>query len=161
MTAKLANWTAHVCREDNDAFNNILDIGKDFNEGLLHLDVEKEKLWKKYEEKKHTNSNAVPPKRYKMTMNWLRLLQVLRDEDYKELTPLAIYDHVSNRQRIYFADKHKPNPRPNTLEYILYSVPSRHAMKNADFRWLKVESNIQSTIMEEYLKKDVSRFDNH
>ena len=33
-------------------------------------------------------------------------------------------------------------------------------MRNA-FRWLEVEGNIQSTTMEEFLKKDVSRFDDH
>ena len=33
-------------------------------------------------------------------------------------------------------------------------------MRNA-FRWLEVEDNIQSTTMEEFLKKDVSRFGNH
>ena len=41
LTNKLADWTAHVCREDDDAFNNILNIGKGFDEGLLHMDDEK------------------------------------------------------------------------------------------------------------------------
>ena len=66
---KLADWTAHVCRKDNDAFNNILNIGKVFNEGYLYMDVEKEKQWKKYEEEKRTNPDAVPLRRGKMTMN--------------------------------------------------------------------------------------------
>ena len=43
-----------------------------------------------------------------MTMNWLKPLRGLRDEDYKELARLAVYDHVSNRQRVYFADVDKP-----------------------------------------------------
>ena len=82
---KLANWTVHVCREDDDAFNNILNIGKGFDEGFLHVDIEKERQWKKYEEEKRRNPNAAPPKRGEMTMNWLRRLRGLRDEDYKEL----------------------------------------------------------------------------
>ena len=28
LTDKLTDWTAHACREDDDAFNNILNIGK-------------------------------------------------------------------------------------------------------------------------------------
>ena len=43
LTNKLANWTVHVYTEDDDAFNNILNIGKGFNEGFLHVDVEKER----------------------------------------------------------------------------------------------------------------------
>ena len=58
-------------------------------------------------------------------MNWLRPLRGLCDEDYKELTRLAVYDHVFDRQRVYFADVDKPNPRPGTLEFISYSVRSR------------------------------------
>ena len=96
MIDKLVDWTAHVCREDNDAFNNILNIGKGFDDGFLHVDVEKKRQWKKYEEKKRRNPDAMPPKRGEMTMNWLRLLRGLRDEDYKELVQLAVYDHVSN-----------------------------------------------------------------
>ena len=157
---KLANWIAHVCREDDDAFNNILNIGKDFDEGFLYVDVEKERQWKKYEEEKRRNPDAVPPKRAEMTMNWLRPLQGLRHEDYKELSRLVVYDHVSNRQRVYFADVNKPNPRPSTLEFISYFVRSRQAMRNA-FCWLEVKGNIQSTTMEEFLKKDVSCFGNH
>ena len=53
----------------NDAFNNILNIGKGFDEGFLHVDAEKERQWKKYEEEKHRNLNVVPPKRGEMTMN--------------------------------------------------------------------------------------------
>ena len=112
LTDKLADWTVHAYREDDDAFNNILNIGKGFDEGFLHVDVEKERQWKKYEQEKRTNSNAVPPRRGEMTMNWLRPLRGLRDEDYKELTRLAVYDHVADRQRVYFADVDKPNPRP-------------------------------------------------
>ena len=69
MIYKLVDWTAYVCREDDDEFNNILDIGKGFDEGFLYVDVEKERQWKKYEEEKSTNPDAVPPKRGKMTMN--------------------------------------------------------------------------------------------
>ena len=94
LTDKLADWTAHVCRKDDDVFNNILNIGKDFNEGFLHVDVEKERQRKKYEQEKRTNPDAVPPKRGEMTMNWLRPLRGLRDEDYKELVRLAMYDYV-------------------------------------------------------------------
>ena len=47
---KLVDWTVHIYREDDDAFNNILNIGKGFDERFLHVDVEKEKQWKKYEE---------------------------------------------------------------------------------------------------------------
>ena len=121
---KFADWTIHVCREDDDAFNNILNIGKGFDEGFLHMDVEKKRQWKKYEQEKHTNPDAVPPRRGEMTMNWLRPLRGLCDEDYKELARLAVYDHVSNRQRVYFADVDKSNPRPSTLEFISYSVRS-------------------------------------
>ena len=32
------------CREDDVVFNSILNIGRDFDEGLLHLDVDKKKL---------------------------------------------------------------------------------------------------------------------
>ena len=160
LTDKLADWTAHVYREDDDAFNNILNTGKGFDEGFLHMDVEKERQWKKYEQEKRTNPDAMPPKRGEMTMNWLRLLQGLRDEDYKELARLAVYDHVSDRQRVYFANVDKPNPRPGTLEFISYSVRSRQVVRNA-FRWLEVEGFIQSTTMEEFLKKDVSCFGNH
>ena len=160
LTDKLADWTAHVCREDDDAFNNILNIRKGFDEGFLHADVEKERQWKKYEQEKLTNLDAVPPRRGEMTMNWLKPLRGLRDEDYKELSRLVVYDHVSDRQRVYFADVDKPNPRPGTLKFISYSVRSRQAVRNA-FCWLKVEGNIQSTTMEEFLKKDVSRFGNH
>ena len=121
---KLADWTAHVCREVDDAFNNILNIRKGFDEGFLYVDVEKERQWKKYEEEKRRNPDAVPPKRGEMTMNWLRPLRGLRDEDYKELARLAVYDHVSNRQRVYFADVDKPYPRPGTLElcHTLYNL---------------------------------------
>ena len=98
MTDKLANWSAHVCREDDDPFNNILNIGKDFDEGFLHVDVEKKRQWKKYEEEKRINPDA--------------------DEDYKELARLGVYDHVSNQQRVYFANVNKPNPRLGTLEFI-------------------------------------------
>ena len=122
LTDKLVDWTAHVCRKDDDAFNNILNIGKGFDEGFLHLNVEKERQWKKYEEEKRTNLDVVPPKRGEMTMNWLRPLQRLRDEDYKELARLVVYDHVSNQQRVYFANVDKPNPKPDTLEFISYSV---------------------------------------
>ena len=122
LTDKLADWTAHVCREDDNAFNNILNIGKGFDEGFLHVDVEKERQWKKYEQEKHTNSDVVPPRRGEITMNWLRPLRGLCDEDYKELARLAVYDHVSNRQRVYFADVDKPNLRTGTLEFISYFV---------------------------------------
>ena len=97
LTDKLADWIAHVYREDNDAFNNIMNIGKGFDEGFLHVDVEKKRQWKKYEEEKSTNPHAVPPRRGEMTMNWLRPLRGLCDEDYKELARLAVYDHVSDR----------------------------------------------------------------
>ena len=96
LTDILADWTAHVYREDDDAFNNILNIGKDFDEGFLHVDVEKERQWKKYEKEKYRNPDAVPLKRGKMTMNWLRPLRGLCDEDYKELARLVVYDHDSN-----------------------------------------------------------------
>ena len=131
LTDKLADWIAHVCREDDDAFNNILNIGKGFDERFLHVDVKKKRQWKKYEEEKHRNLDAVPPKRGEMTMNWLRPLQGLRDEDYKELAQLAMYDHVSNRQRVYFADVDKPNSRSGILEFISYHVRSRQVVKNA------------------------------
>ena len=71
-----------------------------------------------------------------------------------------MYDHVSNRQRIYFVDVDKPYPRSGTLEFISYSVRSRQAVRNA-FCWLEVEGNIQSRTMEEFLKKDLSCFGNH
>ena len=116
------------------------------------MDVEIERQWKKYEEEKCTNPDAVPFKRGEMTMNWLRLLRGLHDEDYKELVRLVVYDHISNRQRVYFANVNKPNPRPGTLEFISYFVRSRQAVRNA-FHWLEVEGNIQSTTMEEFLKK--------
>ena len=48
LTDRLADWTAHVCREDDDAFKQVLQIGMDFDEGLLHLDAVKETAWKKY-----------------------------------------------------------------------------------------------------------------
>ena len=54
----------------------------------------------------------------------------------------------------------KPNLRSGILEFISYSVRSRQAVRNA-FCWLEVEGNIQSTTMEEFLKKDVSHFCNH
>ena len=96
LTDKLADWIVHVYRKDDDVFNNILNIGKGFDEEFLHMDVEKERQWKKYEEEKRTNPDAVPPKRGEMTMNWLKPLRGLH-EDYKELARLAVYDHVSNR----------------------------------------------------------------
>ena len=71
-----------------------------------------------------------------------------------------MYDHVSNRQRVYFADVDKPNPKLGVLEFISYSVRSRQVVRNA-FCSLEVESNIQSTTMEESLKKDINRFGNH
>ena len=38
---KLVDWTAHVYREDANAFNNIVNIGKDFDGGFLRWMLKK------------------------------------------------------------------------------------------------------------------------
>ena len=84
LSDRLADWTAHVCREDDDAFKQVLQTGMDFDEGLLHLDAVKETAWKKYLDEKQRNSNVKPPKR-DMSMNWL-----------KPLTPYSLYWEIGS-----------------------------------------------------------------
>ena len=44
LIEKLVDWTVHVFKQDDDAFNMILDIGKGIDKGLLYLDVKKERV---------------------------------------------------------------------------------------------------------------------
>lgn len=79
-------------RVNEDVFNYIIQIGKDFDNGRIHHNAHKEKSWPKYQEISKSSSNLKVCSKIEMTLNQLWPLQGLRHEDYKEPTSLAYYD---------------------------------------------------------------------
>ena len=161
VSTKMYDWISHACREDDEAFEDVVKIGKEVDHRNLHLDSTKESAWKTYVEKRRENAKVKEPKKIPMTINWLRPLRGLNDEDYKELVHKAVYDHEGKRQRLYFSDVDKPFPKPKTLEYVSMRLRQRYAVRNA-LRWLEIEGSISSyKTMEAFMGIDVARFGDH
>ena len=96
-----------------------------------------------------------------MNISWLKPLQGLQDEDFKELLNMALYDHDRKQQRLYFHDVDKANPQCNTLEYVSMHLRQRYVVRNA-LHWLHIEgSTTMYKKMEDFLKIDITRFGKH
>ena len=131
VSSKLYNWITHACREDDEAFEVLICLGQDIDAHILHQDLAKEVAWKKYLEKRNGNDRAKEPRHVSMSINWLKPLRGLQDEDFKELLNMALYDHDRKQQRLYFHDVDKANPQCSTLEYVSMRLRQRYAMRNA------------------------------
>ena len=161
VSSKLYDWITHACREDDEAFQVLIRLGQDIDAHILHQDPSKEVAWKKYLEKRNDNGRAKEPRHVSMSINWLKPLRGLHDEDFKELLNMAQYDHDRKRQRLYFHDVDKANPQRNTLEYVSMRLRQRYAVRNA-LRWLHIEgSTAMYKRMEDFMKIDITRFGEH
>ena len=99
VSSKLYDWITHACREDDEAFEVLIRLGQDIDAHILHQDPSKEVAWKKYLEKRNGNDRAKEPRHVSMSINWLKPLRGLHDEDFKELLNMALYNHDQKRQR--------------------------------------------------------------
>ena len=93
VSSKLNDWITHACREDDQAFEDLICIGQEVDAHILHQDPSKEVAWNKFTMKKKKNEKAKEPKHVPLTINWLRPFRGLQDEDFKELVHMALYDH--------------------------------------------------------------------
>ena len=118
VSSKLNDWITHACREDDEAFEDLIRIGQEMDAHILYQDPSKEVAWNKFMMKKIENDKAKEPRHVPLTINWLRPFRGLQDEDFKELVHMALYDHSRKRQRLYFHDVDKPYPERNTVEYV-------------------------------------------
>ena len=74
---------------------------------------------------------------------------------------MALYDHTKKRQRLYFHDVDKVNPRKNTLEYVSMRLRQRYAVRNA-LRWLEIEGRTTGyKKMDTFMEVNVERFGDH
>ena len=161
VSSKLYDWITHACREDDEAFEVLICLGQDIDAHILHQDPSKEVAWKKYLEKRNGDEKAKEPRHVSMSINWLKPLRGLHDEDFKELLNMVVYDHDRKRQRLYFHDVDKANPQRNTLEYVSMRLRQRYAVRNA-LRWLHIEgSTAMYKRMEDFMKIDITRFGEH
>ena len=118
VSSKLNDWITYACKEDDEAFENLIRIGQEVDAHILHQDPSKEGAWTKFMMKKKENNKAKEPRHVPMTINWLRPFRGLQDEDFKELVHMALYDHNRKRQRLYFHDVDKSYSEGNTVEYV-------------------------------------------
>ena len=161
VSTKLYDWISHACRDDDEAFDCVIRIGKEVDNRVLHLDPARAKAWKKYVQAKKKNFDVKKPKIASMTINWLRPLRGLLDSDYKQVVQTALYNEGGQGQSLYFNDVDKPFPGSKTLEFVSLRLRQRYAVKNA-LRWLQMEGNIASyKKIKDFLQIDVSRFGEH
>ena len=161
VSSKLNDWITHACREDDEAFEDLIRIGQEVDAHIFHQDPAKEVAWNKFMLKKKDNEKAKEPRHVPLTINWLRPFRGLQDEDFKELVHMALYDHSRKRQRLYFHDVDKPYPERNTVEYVSVRLRQRYAVRTA-LRWLQIEgSSAMYKKMEDFVKIDVTRFGDH
>ena len=92
VSTKLYDWISHACRDDDEAFDCVIRIGKEVDNRILHLDPARAKTWRKYVQAKKELLDVKEPKIAPMTINWLRPLRGLLDGDYKKVVQTALYD---------------------------------------------------------------------
>ena len=161
VSSKLYDWITHAYREDEEAFDDLIQLGQDVDARLLHQDPRKESAWKSFLQTKKRTEKRKEPKKVLMTINWLRPLRGLQDKDFKEIVRMALYDHTGKRQRLYFHDVDKAHPRKNTLEYVSMHLRQRYAMRNA-LRWLEIEGRTTGyKKMDAFMQINVERFGDH
>ena len=161
LLTMLYDWISHVCMEDDEAFDSIIQIEKEVDNRILHLDPARAKAWRKYILAREENSNVKEPKVAPMTINWLRPLRWLMDGDYKQVVQTALYDEAWQTQRLYFNDVDEPFPGSKTLEFVSLQLRQRYTVKNA-LRWLEVEGHSGSyKTMKDFLQINVLRFGKH
>ena len=79
----------------------------------------------------------------------------------KKLVHMALYDHNRKRQRLNFHDVDKPYLERNTVEYVSIRLRQRYALRTA-LRWLQIKrSSAIYKKIEDFVKIDVTRFDDH
>ena len=161
LSSKVYDWMTHACREDEEAFEGLIELGQQVDDRLLHQDPTKESAWKSFQQSRNITEKAKEPKRVPMTINWLRPLRGLQDKDAKEIISMALYDHTKKRQRLYFHDVDKANPRRNTLEYVSMRLRQRYAVRNA-LRWLEIEGRTTGyKKIDAFMEVNVERFGDH
>ena len=128
VSSKLYDWITHACREDEEAFDDLIKLGQEVDAQLLHQDPAKESAWKTFLKTQKKPAQAKEPKKVPMTINWLRPLRGLQDKDFKEIILMALYDHTGKRQRLYFHDVDKAHPTKNTVEYVSMRLRQRYAV---------------------------------
>ena len=96
-----------------------------------------------------------------MTINRLRPLRSLLDDNYKQVVQTVLYDEGGHGQKLYFNDVDKLFLGSETLNFVSLRLRQRYAVKNA-LRWLQMEGNIASyKNISNFLRIDVSRFGEH
>ena len=48
VSTKLYDWISHACRDDDEAFDCVIQIRKEMDNHILHLDPARAKTWRKY-----------------------------------------------------------------------------------------------------------------
>ena len=161
LSSKLNDWISHACKEDDEAFEDLIRIEQEMDAHILHQDLAKEVAWNKFMMKKKENEKAKEPRHVPMTINWLRPFRGLQEEDFKELVHMALYDHKKKRQRLYFHDVDKPYPERHTIEYVSVRLRQRYVVRTT-LQWLQIEgSSAIYKKMEDFVKIDVTRFGDH
>ena len=97
LSSKLYDWITHACREEDEAFDGLINFGQQVDNRLLHQDLVKASAWKTFLKTGQRTEKAKEPKKVPMTINWLRPLRGLQNKDFKEIILMALYDHTRKR----------------------------------------------------------------
>ena len=77
VSSKLYDWITHACQEDEEAFDGLIKLGHEVDDGLLYQDLVKESAWKTFMKTTKKMKKAKEPKKAPMTINWLKPLREL------------------------------------------------------------------------------------
>lgn len=164
LAKNMQDLTHHAWNPSSECFDAILQVCKDYEDGLLFYSKEEEKKWKELARKKNLNPNVdIRPKRQPMTQNWLRPLSRVPDSYYLQLAKSSAANPVGEdgrrpRQAYYFNGVKDRNPESRTVAGVVERIVRREAARNT-IRWLMVDNNECSpNSMEDFFRISIQKY---
>jgi len=144
MAKRMLEITRHAWHEDDECYKAVLQVCKDYEEGLLWYSKEDEKKWQTYAKKHSLDPNVdVRQDRRRMEQLWLRPLSRVPKQQYlrlaRSMAAHAVVDGTRRKQKYYFNKASSPNPPKQTLAWVVDRIQRQAAVRNA-VRWMLVES---------------------
>lgn len=119
----MVEYTRHAWQEDETAYQAVLQVARDYEDGILWYSKEDERKWKKYASQRELDPNVdVREGRKRMERLWLRPLMRVPKMHYlllaKEMAGKPITDGRRQKQRYYFNNAGSKTPMKDTVAWI-------------------------------------------
>ena len=135
LSKKMIDYTRHAWNEDEESYEALLQVCRDYEEGKLFFNKNVEDRWKKMAKKKNLDVVVdTNPKKKRMEKTWFRPLSRVSKENYlrvvKRMAAKEVVNGKRGSQEYYFNNASAAKPSKGTVAYAVDRLQRKDAVRN-------------------------------